>query len=314
MMKTKLLYYLGLISCLFSSCSPYVSTSILKTYPQTVEAKQIRVFEKEDSIPVKCDTLGNIIVSNSVPAAGNRDKKLLPVACKTVAKAGGDAFVITNEVRYSFYNDDIIQLSGTALRMNNDSMNTQPTNYAFYETGIVKNVRRTNAPPFSASAYFGGGLIVSKVITDKGIEKGIGGMNWRIACEYIFNNGLGLELQYSGARTNTAKNFKMTQIYAAPVLVYKGGVNNWLVKIGFGFGYYGLKREDKSLRMADLLSGVGFNLECGVEYMLTRHVGLGGLIYLTSGHLPNKDNLRLKDNEYSGVGRFDFSVGLHYYF
>ena len=62
------------------------------------------------------------------------------------------------------------------------------------------------------------------------------------------------------------------------------------------------------------MTGFGGHLTIGVEYMLSKNIGLGATTSYVSGSLPNEDDMNLKENERSGINRFNLLGGLRFYF
>ena len=175
-----------------------------------------------------------------------------------------------------------------------------------------------------------GGLsfIISNVYIDNQYENKVMRSIWRpgisalLEYEHIFKSGWGFGLnviyndtRYKNTYINSAKkNLALRQIYLGPSVVRRSLIGNrWLVEGAFGIGYSHLGGD-----FLDGTSGLGFMLKGGVEYMLSKHVGIGvemnDVIAITG---ENNDALIKKyseENSWSGTFRIDFAAGIRFYF
>ena len=171
-------------------------------------------------------------------------------------------------------------------------------------------------------------LILSNVYLENQFENKVMRSNWRpgisalLEYEHIFKSGWGFGLnviyndtRYKNTYKNSAKkNLALRQVYLGPSVVRRNLIGyRWLVEGVFGIGYSHLGGD-----FLDGTSGLGFMLKGGVEYMLSKHVGIGvemnDVIAITG---ENNDDLMKKyseDNSWSGSFRIDFAAGIRFYF
>lgn len=317
-MKTIKLCFLGL-PLFLSSCAPRIMTDMQKTYPVEITAEEVRVFEQGDSIPEFAEALGRISITDAGFTTKCEYDYILSLARKETAEAGGNGFAVTKHSFPSVWGSSCHQIAGLALRIG-ERDSCLVISDPVWEI-IAANTRRRElagnkirAPRFTLDISAGGGFITSRVITPYGSDRGTGGMDWRLAFEQVFNSGIGYSIQYVGSKTTFTYNYSMTQLYIAPSLIYRGRLDNWILKVGVGIGYFGLRDEDEKVNKTGSIAGVGFNSDLGVEYMFSEHIGLGISLNAVSASFPNADRTYLEENEYSGMGRISALAGFRYYF
>jgi hypothetical protein len=171
-------------------------------------------------------------------------------------------------------------------------------------------------------------LILSNVYLENQYENKVMRSSWRpgisalLEYEHIFKSGwgFGLNVIYNDTRfkntykNKAKKNLALRQIYLGPSVVRRNLIGSrWLVEGAFGMGYSYLGGD-----FLDGTSGLGFMLKGGVEYMLSKHVGIGvemnDVIAITGENDDDFIKKYSEDNSWSGSVRIDFAAGIRFYF
>jgi len=315
-----------LLMAVLASCNPKVVTDLVKTYPPIVVPDSVIVFGVGQHVPASAKTIGRVSVGKGNFTAKCNYYDVLRLAKTEVSKAGGNGLMITS---HSMPGNNCHQIGGSILRLEegavkNDSLATEVFKNQAAEQKEIK--QRHSVPGNTFSANIGYGHIFSEIYgVDGDLQNGIpqsNGVDWRFQYDHTFAGGLGIGILYSGFRSSgwvygTKDTF--LENYIAPVLSGRWKfTNKWLLKAEFGLGYY---RHDENASNGYHLwaEGVGFNLDLGLEYMITPHVGIGASAGLLSGYLGDmKDNTGSYYSSYgcssNGVARYTLLTGFRYYF
>lgn len=131
--------------------------------------------------------------------------------------------------------------------------------------------------------------------------------------------GFGLNLIYNDTRysvKNYGKKAAIRSIYAGPSLAYSGCFNkHWRVDCAIGGGYGELGGD-----LFNTYRGFGVLLKGGIEYMITRHFGVGAelselYIFTNDDELKYlKDIIPSASSDVSGLSRIGISAGMRFYF
>jgi len=315
-----------LLMIVLASCNPRVATDLVKIYPPIVVPDSVIVFGVGQHVPASARTIGRVSVGKGSIAAKCTYSDVLRLAKTEVSKAGGNGLMITS---HSMPGSNCHQIGGSILRLEEGAVkNDSLANDVFKDLAAEQNeaIRRRSVPGNTFSANIGYGHIFSDIYAaDGNFMNGIpqrNGVDWRLQYDHTFSSGLGIGLLYSGFRSSgwvygTKDTF--LENYIAPVLSGRWKfADKWIMKGEFGLGYY---RHDENAGNGYHLwaDGAGFNLDLGLEYMVTPHLGLGVSAGLLSGYLGDmKDN---RGNTYSsyncdtnGVARYTLLTGFRYYF
>lgn len=302
---------------LLTGCAPRVITDFPETYPVITSADSVCVYEQDDSIPALTRIFGRVSVVDAGLTTKCNFDQVLALAKKEVAAAGGNGYMITNHLYPSLWGSSCHQVSGLALRTIADSAVYMIPNPVVE----VMNANRENkvevrekkeVPRFALSAYWGGGFIISKILTPFGKADSKASMEWGAELEHIYNKGAGYSIQYSGAQSSFFSGYTMLQTYIAPSAIYKCRSDNWLFKFGIGVGYFNIKESFERQRLYS--SGFGVNCDFAAECMLTKHLGLGISLGMLKGILPGGNTGDLKPDELPGIMRIKALIGIHYNF
>ena len=206
-----------------------------------------------------------------------------------------------------------------------EKTNGSPKEYILPKSPALSCKLPTNVIKLSGGLSF----IASNVYIEDQYASQIRRCTWKpgisalVEYEHIFKSGWGFGLNtiyndtryFNGLRNNTKKNLALRQFYIGPSVVRRSIISDrWLVEGAFGMGYAYTDGD-----ITDGISGVGFMAKGGVEYLLSRHVGIGAelndVIVLTG--FEDEYLKKVFPKDYSGMNgtvRFDIALGIRFYF
>lgn len=299
--------------CLLTACSPRVITHVVKTYPDVVPTDSVYVIELGEKVPNTAETIGRVAVVDQGMSTNCRYDQVLRLAREATGKNGGNGLAITDHLTPSFWGSSCHQVSGLMLRMSSREVDTLKTNPVqdFIDFGqeiAKKQAEDRRLPSNTLEASIGYGWINSKLYDVNGNElSSLSGLEWKFSYRYIWSSGWGIGMQYSGFKSNNMGG-DLTLSYIAPECAWGSKWGNWIFKGGVGVGLFLFKN------MLYNTSGVGCHATLGMEYILSKHVGLGVTLNSISASLPKQQGMQLKENERSGIARINLLGGLRYYF
>lgn len=313
-MKNMKTYMVGLLLIGITACQPKVITNLIKTYPVSVPPDSISMFEINDTVPNGAEALGHLSISDC--GFSNKYKQAMTIACKETSRAGGNAFAIIKHNPLAIKKSGCYQITGLILYISDFSIYSDQYN-SFTEVKELKTVqsgseqKREGAFKNIISADIGYGIVTSKIYTLNKTYNVKGGLEWRLQYERTGKKYLGFSLQYTGFRTTFVTGEEILTTYLAPSIIYRIRMQKWIVKMGAGLGYFGCKADAGYGRENN--SGMGINLDVGIEYMLSKHIGLGFSIDWIEGCFF-KENFYMEPNEVSGLFRVNILGGIRFYF
>ena len=165
------------------------------------------------------------------------------------------------------------------------------------------------------SASIGGGLIMSEIQTPGNTYSTKGGLDWRVEYTHTFKNGIGFGAQYSGFHTGFDEGFDADITYIAPQFVYRIQVKSVIFSAGAGIGYANYKESAQQGNASLSTSGVGLNFNGGVEFMVSKNVGIGATIGSVNVFTDNTyDSPYNNDSALNGFARINILGGIRFYF
>ena len=301
-----------LLLFLLASCSPKIVTNVPVPYPSFTNPASVVVYEEDDPVPANAETIGNVSILDKGLTIHCGYDRVLYLAKEATSKAGGNALYIVNHKKPSILGSSCHQISGLILYMNNtlhgDSLISDE--FVALNQSIIRDVRRKRIPPrHIISANIGYGWIVNDNYRGLKGEKirGHGGINWDASYEYVWRSGWSLGLMGNQFKSDE-KDLNIKQTYLAAQIGYWERRNHWLMKAGIGGGYF--LHDDYYLSR----KGPGVNIQLGIEYMLTRFLGIAVSANTVTGFFKEKDDHNTKNYSLTRLNRIDVNGGLRFYF
>lgn len=307
-------FLLGLV--MLASCTgPRILTDVMKVYPLPVPGDSVTVFEVGDPIPNSAEAIGRVSVLDQGMTATSRCKydEVLRIACEETGKAGGNGLALTNHLEPSFWGSSCHQITGTMLHLTDyvvDSLGSNPWQEAMEVNSEKwkKERKQYMAPSNTLEANVGYGWITSALYSVTGEKyKGKGGMEWGIAYDHVFRSGFGFGAQYAGCRV-TLPDGDMNLSYIAPSFVLRERNKHWILKCAVGAGAFIFSQGGYRV------TRLGINATLGIEYMVSKSVGIGVSCNAINVSLPKQEGVDLGEEEHSGISRINLLGGARFYF
>lgn len=273
------------------------------------------MYELGEAIPNSAEPIGRVAVVDAGATSKCKYDQVLRIAREETAKVGGNGLAITEHELPSFWGSTCHQIAGTMLRMGDRTVDLQAPNPVAEAILINKEareerMRKHQAPTNTVSLNIGYGYIYSSIYTPSQTYKGKSGLDWKLEYNWVHRSGMGFGLQYSGFRAIFPEEGYMALIYIAPSFIGRTKcADAWILRYGVGIGYFGYVDL-----LYETLSGVGCDVSLGVEYMVSKHVGLGIDLQSVYGSLPEQDGVKLAKDEHSGISRINIQGGVRIYF
>lgn len=318
-MKQFYLLISGLL-LLGTGCTPQIYTSATTSYPPRPKESHVILYEEGQNAPPAAEPLGKITVEGS--EKNNSYGEIVELAKATTNHFGGNSLSISEHVWPDTYlprrliRGQMLLLPDSLYAAICDSESRMPQSAALTYKGsnrFVWNKPRGHTLFLNAGYAF----VLTKLFNTRGAtgdaSRGLdinGGYQWTAP------NGLGIGVRYSGYFTSldyTNNQIHIGLHYIAPEFVLRQEVNDrWTVReaIGVGYAYY----RERIDHLSAATSGVGYHLNVGVEYKITRYIGIGVDAGLYSTHFGSMVRWLETDGGYPGILRVSLNGGLRCYF
>ncbi len=326
----------------------------MKQYPPLSPGENIVVYEQPGQILDASEPLGQVIAADRGSTIHCDSLTMINLVKEEARKVGGNAVLIVEHQRPSFWGSSchqfvatILRTTPTALLSSSDSSgaaNTVPYTYNTNDT------RQRQLPRFSFGTDIGAGWrlnrISSAVSSDarRFYENLRFGLGWGAYGDYFFNDNYGIRLSYQGAYNSYGEkvviindddlyigagtlSLRNTIHYVGPAFVMRTATRNqkWLFNLSSGMGFLHF-RESIYLFEQQVSTAVdptvGFQIIFGTEYKFAKNWGAGLNLSLLSGIVDTftvyqdgeQTTITAPPGEGEGVARLDLLFGIRYYF
>lgn len=338
-MKKLLIVVFIVTSGLLTSCqtAPKVVAELSESLPAR-SADSVRVFVTSDSVPASARKIGTVKVKDGglTPTKDCLFPNMLALAVKKTAASGGNGFHI-DEHRYpGFHGSTCHRIWGTMYLMPDSLITTDSRsalqNLEMYEEDVIqakasqmitdKRDQRLANPRDVLKMSAGPSWIVSEIETRSQIYKSKSGFSFGADYQHIWRSGLGIGINFMYFGTSFDEGFSMRMFYLGPSIVGSlmfGQKWRWDSSLGLGFshyteeldgGHYGYYSSNSKTSYSENRLGAMF--QTGLEYMLSKNIGIGLQITLTTTSLKEPEGYGDKYDFY-GIRRIDPQIGLRCY-
>ncbi len=305
---------------LLGSCSPKLATNILKTYPPLDAAAYVSVYSNSNQVPLSSEALGAVNIHDSGLSTHCDSVTVFTMAMNEARKIGGNALLITEHHRPSFWGSSCHQIEATILKVSetpqntlafSDTMAREMPNAYNTMTGMMAEkhaARERLLPRMTWAVDAGYSWRTAKIREDISsyaisfYKKMDAGFTWDVSGAYFFADQHGLQFSFQNYRashhelaTDTETGISgMLEIsdcinYIGAAYVFRGATRNtkWLFDVSIGLGYIGYISNMGFAGEHTKATGanVGLQTSFGVEYMISPVIGIGMNLKATSGTL-----------------------------
>ena len=170
-------------------------------------------------------------------------------------------------------------------------------------------------------ASIGPGLIYSKVYTPNSVYSAQFCGDTDLTYQHVWRRGWGFGINHALNVANYNHEYLITQNYIGPsaVFAHRRGKFGFDVSAGIGYVYYveRMKAWDSHNRVRTFKgteSGLGFYGQVGVEYIFSKHLGIGAQITTLRSAYPRPENDLVPEDESYGIQRINVLIGPRVYF
>lgn len=337
------LFVLPLLLGMLFSCSPKVVTNVLKSYPALPDDEEVTIYEREndDPVPANAETVGNIAVVDNGFSTGGSYEKVIGLAAEETRKNGGNGLLITDHLKPSFWGSSIHQIAGLMLRMDNAETDFVSSRETYVSIQEESERKRINIPVHTLMINTGYGNLSGNTNNLSGEEKKMvdklhRGITWDARYYYHHKGlpyGFGVVVSqfYSSpfealVYDNVKNNVRLD--YAGLSLGWRSAFSSkWIGGFYFGMGYLGIRQKFSNpgnLNEFGTMTGstVGSHVGVGIEYQISKRIGIGADLSGISGYLTsvNYNNLtrdpetpEISSENRLNASRINATVGLRYY-
>ncbi len=340
-MKKFNLLFISPVIIFATSCMPAVKTTVLKSYPP-FPPDSVVVYTKKYQVPDNPEILGQVRVYDSGTSMHCDSLTVVSYVRLETGKMGGNAALITDHIRPSFWGSTCHQMTATTMRVNNPTSKDSMTLFVG-ETMLGKPLRKLPHARMAANIGYGWrtAKIPSSLSSDerKHVEQLKSGLVWEVSAAYFFSDWSGLALEYAGYRATASSpgyfidaphitgTVRTTDLmtYIGPAWVTRFSQRQtWIWECSFGLGYLAYTSKSMLRNKESKVAGstLGSKVTIGGEYKFAKNWGFGANIQVLGGVLSEetitdmngvKSTVEFKEDEGEGLGHIRLQVGLRYY-
>lgn len=326
-MKKFRIVFLSMAALLMTSCAPRVVTDMYTSEFAALSPDSVRVFLMNERVPEQTLAIGTVKVVDGGLAAKGSFEQVLDLAVKATAKNGGNGLVIT-EHRQPDMRSTIHRIWGTMLRMPETESDTsvvkgsldralaQPADNQYmqaYQSPYEEIKKRNeNAPRNILRFSVGPSWMISKFQVGERLYKSKCGIDVEVDYDHVWVSGFGIGVNYLHNYTSFDEGFDQRLNYIGPSLVMALPSDKWRWDMALGFGYCSYSESVGNLSYSE--SHIAPLMRMGLEYKVSSQIALGAQLNMITVKLDKPDGVELKKNEFYGIKRLGFQVGMRYYF
>lgn len=314
------------------SCVPTVSTDIMQRYTP-LPLDSVRVYENPDLVPSSATAIGKVNVFGLRPNEECK-KAMARVGLKTsdlkkdanpkilmakavAADAGGNGLLVSNgkEVDYlkSYYFATILRSEDNTVNNNAVSPAVEAHKYTMKTVG--EQVKLHRVPANIVKLNVGPAWLTSNIYTEKGKFSNVSALNVELQYSHQWKSGWGCGISAFQSHFKLGEpdsyNYEGSAniFYVGPTVSYGyRTTKGWLWTICYGLGY-------SSIDDGEAQSGFAMTCKLGVDYMLTKHIGVGieATDYVGSFSEPEGWKQQHSDEHY-GFTQIGIMAGIRAYF
>jgi len=320
-MKNNLFFVTGII-LLFTSCSPQLTSVMLKTYPSLQYQEEVRIFEVNEPAPSNAEKLGTVRVGDSGFSVNCNYSTVLDMTIIEARKVGGNAVKITQHKLPDFLST-CHRITADVLRIESNELSDEiPAPIGIHSVANSGDsipkipVIKAKFPHFRIAADGGWQYRLARLASgmdafwQEHYKKMKSGFHYDIQVAYFFVENHGIEIMFSQQFfNNTLKNIilydETGNVIAFGILKEKNMFNyagaNYIVRffnakkknyfsMTFGLGYLGY--IDKLILNDDEFSKITaatFGVNCGLGYDIgiSKDFGIGLKLSFMGGTFRN---------------------------
>jgi opacity protein-like surface antigen len=316
---------------LLTGCSttPKVIADVTEQLPSQ-PMENVAIYDTDKSVPVEAKAIGKVSVTDGgmTPAYKCLYGNMLALAVRKTADSGGNVLHIDEHRTPSFWTSNCHRIWGTMYLMpdslvdgNAQSVISQLEEekdkelLAMAQEQIERREKALDNPGNIFKVNVGPSWITSEMQTPTKTYKNETGIALELAYQHFWRSGIGIGFNYLYHTTSFDEGYRVHLHYFGPNIVYgiKLG-DNWRMDGALGLGYSVYKEDFKGFTAGDSSeSNVGFLAQLGIEYMLSKSIGIGIQINSFTMSMKRPDGIDTSKYDFYGIKRFDAQLGFRFY-
>ncbi|SFW45045.1 Outer membrane protein beta-barrel domain-containing protein [Prevotellaceae bacterium HUN156] len=318
----------ALVGC---STLPKVTAETSEKLPSR-SADSVMVYGEDKTMPEEARAIGRVKVTDGGMTATYKClfPNVIALAVKKTAECGGNALQIDRHKNPDLASschriwatmyvlpDSMIKISSKTALQELEERNDAEI------LARVKGQKLLYEPTYKGpqnifKAGVGPAWIISDVETAGRIYKSKSGSVLTADYQHIWKSGFGVGLNYMCFDASFDEGFDMKIHYIGPSVLYSYMLNdNWRLEASFGIGYANYSESVTTIeyKYSESHSYIGALSQLGVEYMLSKKVGLGLQVDIFTMRMNEPEGGKYSTEKYDfyGMRRFDTSLGLRFY-
>ena len=308
-----------IVMILIQSCTkPDVITDILMTYPQSVSADSVKVFEPDDAVPADAMRLGHVSVVDDGLSHNCKYHQVLALARQETAKIGGNALHVVEHTTPSFQRGTCHQIEGDMLLLG--QINVDSIDFLSYARGALEQEERFFVEDISRRVpanrvRISGGVAFDpdKLETIYGKSRLRNGWTGQVSFEHFMEGSISWGFTYAHVKGDFSRLGQYRMDFVGPsagfARRFKNNLN-WIFNFNaaFGLAYYNIEDFHNNY-------GFGGSINGGVDFMLTRNIALGMEAGFVVGAFKKPAEVILDEEEQGfTLGTLHLLGGLRFYF
>ena len=327
-MKTRRNTLLIVAGMVLAGCSsaPKVVADVTEQLPSR-PADKVMVYETADSVPAVARPIGKVKVTDGgmTPTYNCLYSNMLSLAIKKTAESGGNALHI-DEHRTPNFSSSCHRIWGTMYLMPDTMANgnapsvisQMEKNYdkellTIAQNQIQRREKIFDNPKDIVKVNVGPSWITSEIQTYDRTYKNETGFGFGIDYLHLWRSGIGFGINYMYHYTSFDSDFSAKMHYIGPSLVGSTKLgSSWRMDAALGIGY-SVYSEAYNRAGEESESNVGAITQLGIEYMLSKRIGLGLQLNTLTMRMKRPDDIDTKEYDFYGIRRLDAQLGMRIY-
>lgn len=296
---------------LFTSCSPFVTTSVLQSYP-AIPIDSVEVFDFGSPLPPH-EIIGNVsVIDRGTATKCINDYKLVNIAKKKTANVGGNGLQIVTHMTPQIDKTNH-QIKANMLYITDHRIDSTILNTPDETIGAQVFYNKPGKQKYNVIKITGAfSRITSKVMYNNHEISTKNGNDFFLESEHIGSRGFGFGINLKYNITNYGDIGDGELVYFGPSLVYcyySSFKFRWVCSMGMGYVGYTEKKNGGPWE-----SGFGVLTKFGFDYIIDKRFGVGIEANNIFHSFQAPEGFPLKKNEKYGYNTISIGMGLRFFF
>lgn len=311
------------------STTPRVIADVVEQLPSQPMEK-VAVYDTDASVPRGARPIGKVSVTDGgmTPAYKCLYSNMLALAVRKTAESGGNALHIDEHRTPGFWTSSCHRIWGTMYVLPDSLVDGNAQSLvlkmeeekdkellAMAQEQIKRREKALDNPANIFKVNIGPSWITSELQMPTKTYKGETGITLEIDYQHFWRSGIGIGFNYLYHSTSFDEASGVKLHYFGPSVAYgiKLG-NSWRMDVALGVGYSVYLEKLKGFVAGESSeSNVGLLGQFGIEYMLSKSIGIGIQLNSFTMSMKRPDGIDTSKYDFYGIKRLDALLGLRFY-